>query len=360
MKNNGFRLVVGRPTRGGRIWAFRLFCVATVLACSFSVPSLAQDNPTANVTGGGTADYIPRWTGHTTLGNSTIFQTVGGNVGVGTTTPATKLDVNGAFSIHGTSFSIANTGLVNFVSGQTFPGAGTITSVTAGTGLTGGGSSGGVTLGLASNACASGNALSALPFTCSPFATLGSNVFTGTQTVSLSNSVALGASNNSNLQTLDLTNNATPSNSNFTEAQFDRNGKATFFTDTLGDTTATGVKHAVVPLQNRQMVDVTSMESPEVWFEDFGSSQLGGGITTVSIDASFSQIVTPSAGYHVFVTPKGDCKGLFVTNETESSFEVRELNGGQSSVDFDYRIVAHRKGYEKVRLPIAKMPKPQR
>jgi len=46
-----------------------------------------------------------------------------------------------------------------------------------------------------------------------------------------------------------------------------------------------------------------------------------------------------------------------VTNETNDSFEVRELGGGQSSVAFDYRIVAHRKGYDKTRLPAAIMPK---
>ena len=54
--------------------------------------------------------------------------------------------------------------------------------------------------------------------------------------------------------------------------------------------------------------------------------------------------------YHVFLTPKGDCKGLYVANETPAGFEVHELGGGQSTVAFDYRIVARRKGYESVRL----------
>ena len=58
-------------------------------------------------------------------------------VGIGTTAPAAKLDVHGTANF---------TGLVTFASGQTFPGTGTITGVTAGTGLTGGGTSGGVTL----------------------------------------------------------------------------------------------------------------------------------------------------------------------------------------------------------------------
>jgi hypothetical protein len=52
----------------------------------------------------------------------------------------------------------------------------------------------------------------------------------------------------------------------------------------------------------------------------------------------------------VFVTPKGDCRGLYVTNETDQVFEVRELGSGTSNVAFDYRIIARRRGYEQIRL----------
>jgi hypothetical protein len=99
-----------------------------------------------------------------------------------------------------------------------------------------------------------------------------------------------------------------------------------------------------------------SMESPEVWFEDFGSGRLSGVVTTISLDSKFTQIVNLSSGYHVFLTPERDCKGLFVTSETNHGFEVREFNEGRSSVEFDYCIVAHRNGYEAERLPVAIMP----
>ncbi len=84
-----------------------------------------------------------------------------------------------------TGLNIASNGQITFAKGQAFPGTGdgTVTSVGSGAGLTGGPITGSGTLSLASNACAAGNALSALPFTCSPFATLGANSFTGNQTV---------------------------------------------------------------------------------------------------------------------------------------------------------------------------------
>lgn len=83
-----------------------------------------------------------------------------------------------------TGLSVNANGTINFAAGQTFPGAvGSITSVTAGAGLAGGGTSGNVTLNVAPNACPAGSALSALPFTCAPVVTPGANVFTGNQTI---------------------------------------------------------------------------------------------------------------------------------------------------------------------------------
>jgi hypothetical protein len=97
-------------------------------------------------------------------------------------------------------------------------------------------------------------------------------------------------------------------------------------------------------------VSLYAMQSPENWFEDFGSGVLTNGAMTVPLDPTFASTVNTAIDYHVFLTPNGDCKGLYVSQKTPTSFEVRELNGGTSSIAFDYRIVAKRAGYENQRL----------
>jgi hypothetical protein len=97
-------------------------------------------------------------------------------------------------------------------------------------------------------------------------------------------------------------------------------------------------------------VSLYAMQSPENWFEDFGSGALGNGTATIPIEPTFAQTVNAGTGYRVFLTPDGDCQGLYVSQKSASSFEVRELGGGRSNVAFDYRIVAQRVGYENVRL----------
>jgi len=77
---------------------------------------------------------------------------------------------------------------------------------------------------------------------------------------------------------------------------------------------------------------------------------LVNGSAVVALDPTFIQTVNSEQDYKVFPVPNGDCKGLYVANKTATSFEVRELGGGASSVSFDYRITALRKNYENVRF----------
>jgi hypothetical protein len=121
--------------------------------------------------------------------------------------------------------------------------------------------------------------------------------------------------------------------------------------DAHGNLSCTGTKNAVVPLDGgARTVALSAIESPKNWFEDFGSSQLANGSVVVSLDPDFTQTVNTELEYHVFLTPKGDCKGLYVSQQTPGSFEVHELGGGTSTVAFSYRVVALRKKYEDVRF----------
>jgi hypothetical protein len=121
--------------------------------------------------------------------------------------------------------------------------------------------------------------------------------------------------------------------------------------DQKGDLLCTGTKNAVVPIDGgARKVALSAIESPQNWFEDFGSAQLSSGSAVVAIDPDFAQTVNTATDYMVIPVPNGDCKGLYVTNKMPTSFEVRELGGGASSIRFDYRIVVLRKKYENVRF----------
>ena len=84
--------------------------------------------------------------------------------------------------------------------------------------------------------------------------------------------------------------------------------------------------------------------------EDYGTGVMERGVALVRIDPGFAETITGDANYHVFITPRGDSESLYVINATAGGFEVRESRGGTSSLTFDYKIVAKRRGYEAQRL----------
>ena len=120
---------------------------ATAAATKPATSSAKTQAPPANpaVTGKGVVSYIPMWDTASDIVDSLVFQK-SSSVGINTTAPAATLDLNGkgdvrdtltlfpkgtdvALALNGTTFSVASTGKVTFVSGQTFPGSGTVTSV---------------------------------------------------------------------------------------------------------------------------------------------------------------------------------------------------------------------------------------
>lgn len=160
-----------------------------------------------------------------------------------------------------------------------------------------------------------------------------------------------GVNDSTNIATADFENTETSSDTAPILLAHATNIGGSCLMDVSGNLTCTGSKSAVVSVDGgTRKVALYAVEAPENWFEDFGSGQLDHGAATVHFEATFAQTVNSDIEYHVFLTPTGDCKGLYVTNKAGDSFEVRELGGGTSSIGFEYRIMARRKGYEDIRL----------
>jgi hypothetical protein len=111
----------------------------------------------------------------------------------------------------------------------------------------------------------------------------------------------------------------------------------------------TGLQTTIVETRDHGWRHFYNPGSTEPWFEDFGSAQLVEGRSVVDIDIVFAQAVNLEEPYPVFLTPLGDC-GLYVAEQTATSFTVRALDGRTCSIAFHYRILARRAGHEGVRL----------
>jgi hypothetical protein len=114
--------------------------------------------------------------------------------------------------------------------------------------------------------------------------------------------------------------------------------------EVIGGTKSAAVAH---PDGSRRLL--YAVESPESWFEDFGEGKLKSGKAVVKLDRAFASLIR-LGDYHVFLTPRGDCNGLYVTAQTSAGFTVRETNDGNKSISFSYRVVAKRKDVTARRL----------
>jgi hypothetical protein len=315
---------------GGEYMKSNILGAATILL------SLLITAP-AQVTGSGTTNFIPKWTGSTTLGNSNIFQT-GGTVGIRTTSPAATLDVLGP---NATTGGTAAWTVFRAIGGK----GGSFSVQTIGTAGSGGG------LQLSSGTGGSDSA--ALGGRGSSILLTGG---TGAKCIAASTRCALVGGNGGSVL-LQPGAGESPSGKSGNVLLAPSSGNVGIGTTSpsaklyvVGNFVATGTKSAVVQTGSYGRRQLYAVESPENWFEDFGKAQLSRGRAIVKIDPVFEETVNTKDEYHVFLTPKADCKGLYVAKQSATSFEVREVQNGKSTTAFDYRVVAKRKGYEGARL----------
>ena len=114
-----------------------------------------------------------------------------------------------------------------------------------------------------------------------------------------------------------------------------------------GNFATTGTKSASVPTSKGNQL-LYCVESPGLWFEDFGKSALANGETTIQLDALFLETVIIDQDHPmlVFVQPMGD-NAMFVETGN-ASFKVKGAAG--SSTGFMYRVMAKRKNYQDHRF----------
>lgn len=114
-----------------------------------------------------------------------------------------------------------------------------------------------------------------------------------------------------------------------------------------GNQSATGSKNAVVATSSGARL-LHAEESSEVWFSDHGFGKVENGRAWIAIDPIFAETVSLERAYHVFIEEYGDAE-LYVSKRTSTGFEVK-LSRGQQDVEFSYRLMAKRRGFEDRRL----------
>ena len=112
---------------------------------------------------------------------------------------------------------------------------------------------------------------------------------------------------------------------------------------------------AAVPSSDGTLRRMYSPQSAEAYYEDFGQGSITNGVGTVSLDPDFAALVLGDT-YHVFLTARGDCRGLFIGLQDASGFEVREMQSGTSSIGFSFRLLARPKAGSGTRLDRVTLP----
>jgi len=138
---------------------------------------------------------------------------------------------------------------------------------------------------------------------------------------------------------------------------------AEFYTDSSGDGVFDGAVYAAgfeYDVRNSQgtRVGASVALAPRTTIEDSGTARMTDGLGVVRFDPAFAHTLDLRSGYQVFLTPDGDTRGLYVAQKYEGGFVVRENEHGRSSVDFDYRILAHPIGTSEARLPALNLKRP--
>ncbi len=125
--------------------------------------------------------------------------------------------------------------------------------------------------------------------------------------------------------------------------------------------TGTNSVSEIVPTANHGRVMLTCPESPEYWYQDYGTVEMVNGRAHVDLDPILADIVVVDADnpLRAFFTPYNmlNFNGAAIVNATPSGFDIVELNGGNHNGTLHYQLVVKPKtNFGEGRFPQAPGP----
>jgi hypothetical protein len=113
---------------------------------------------------------------------------------------------------------------------------------------------------------------------------------------------------------------------------------------------ANGTKSASVPTSKGNQL-LYAIESPEVWFEDYGTASLVNGEAIVKLNPLFLETVAIDATHkmQVIIQMEDESEEVFITKGL-TDFKVKESNNGKSNAAFTYKVIAKRLNFQDHRF----------
>ena len=104
-----------------------------------------------------------------------------------------------------------------------------------------------------------------------------------------------------------------------------------------------GAVSEIVPTENHGRVTLTCPESPEYWYQDYGTVKLVNGKAHVNLDPILADIIVVNDENPLKVFCQVnivDANDVAVVNKTATGFDIIEKNGGTHSGEIDYQLIA--------------------
>lgn len=123
----------------------------------------------------------------------------------------------------------------------------------------------------------------------------------------------------------------------------------------------TGSVSEIISTPEHGRITLTCPESPEYWYQDYGSVKLVNGKAHVDLDPILRDIIVVDEEnpIRVFCTPVDmlEFNGVAIMNKTSTGFDIVEINQGQHNGSIDYQIIVKPKtNFGEGRFPYAPPP----